>query len=168
MIIFIYVQLFITSLIKKAINKKLNKLMPNRYANFVLLSLTKNAKLISILIVVILFFLWGIWDSSTCLLCFFGLYERQWNAYNTNSNRVCFRFIWKCRLRHRGPDWSGLHCHGNCYLAHQRLAIVDPTSGDQPLYNEDKTVVVTVFSISIVFFFFLFNKSSDTRIFNKC
>ncbi|KAK7853767.1 asparagine synthetase [glutamine-hydrolyzing] 3 [Quercus suber] len=48
------------------------------------------------------------------------------------------------RLRHRGPDWSGLHCHGNCYLAHQRLAIVDPTSGDQPLYNEDKTVVVTV------------------------
>ncbi|KAL6993148.1 Asparagine synthetase [glutamine-hydrolyzing] 3 [Sarracenia purpurea var. burkii] len=48
------------------------------------------------------------------------------------------------RLRHRGPDWSGLHCHQNCYLAHQRLAIVDPTSGDQPLYNEDKTVVVTV------------------------
>ncbi|GMY11498.1 Asparagine synthetase [glutamine-hydrolyzing] 3 [Fagus crenata] len=48
------------------------------------------------------------------------------------------------RLRHRGPDWSGLHCHGDCYLAHQRLAIVDPTSGDQPLYNEDKTVIVTV------------------------
>ncbi|XP_061336602.1 asparagine synthetase [glutamine-hydrolyzing] 3 isoform X3 [Gastrolobium bilobum] len=48
------------------------------------------------------------------------------------------------RLRHRGPDWSGLHCHGDCYLAHQRLAIVDPTSGDQPLYNEDRTVIVTV------------------------
>ncbi|KAM5577257.1 hypothetical protein ABKV19_007881 [Rosa sericea] len=48
------------------------------------------------------------------------------------------------RLRHRGPDWSGLHCHGDCYLAHQRLAIVDPASGDQPLYNEDKTVIVTV------------------------
>ncbi|XP_073140237.1 asparagine synthetase [glutamine-hydrolyzing] 2 [Henckelia pumila] len=48
------------------------------------------------------------------------------------------------RLRHRGPDWSGLHNHQDCYLAHQRLAIVDPTSGDQPLYNEDKTVVVTV------------------------
>ncbi|XP_062020812.1 asparagine synthetase [glutamine-hydrolyzing] 3-like [Rosa rugosa] len=43
----------------------------------------------------------------------------------------------------RGPDWSGLHCHGDCYLAHQRLAIVDPASGDQPLYNEDKTVIVT-------------------------
>ncbi|OVA14194.1 Class II glutamine amidotransferase domain [Macleaya cordata] len=48
------------------------------------------------------------------------------------------------RLRHRGPDWSGLHCHQDCYLAHQRLAIVDPASGDQPLYNEDKTIVVTV------------------------
>ncbi|XP_021893221.1 asparagine synthetase [glutamine-hydrolyzing] 2-like, partial [Carica papaya] len=48
------------------------------------------------------------------------------------------------RLRHRGPDWSGLHCHEDCYLAHQRLAIVDPTSGDQPLYNEDKTIIVTV------------------------
>ncbi|XP_078160716.1 asparagine synthetase [glutamine-hydrolyzing] 2 isoform X1 [Carex rostrata] len=48
------------------------------------------------------------------------------------------------RLRHRGPDWSGIHCFQDCYLAHQRLAIVDPTSGDQPLYNEDKTIVVTV------------------------
>uniref|UniRef100_A0A0D6QZ42 Asparagine synthetase [glutamine-hydrolyzing] n=1 Tax=Araucaria cunninghamii TaxID=56994 RepID=A0A0D6QZ42_ARACU len=48
------------------------------------------------------------------------------------------------RLRHRGPDWSGICQHGNCFLAHQRLAIVDPTSGDQPLYNEDKTIVVTV------------------------
>ena len=48
------------------------------------------------------------------------------------------------RLRHRGPDWSGLHCFEDCYLAHQRLAIVDPTSGDQPLYNEDKTIIVTV------------------------
>ncbi|XP_057807098.1 asparagine synthetase [glutamine-hydrolyzing] 3 [Salvia miltiorrhiza] len=48
------------------------------------------------------------------------------------------------RLRHRGPDWSGLHHHKDCYLAHQRLAIVDPASGDQPLYNEDKTVVVAV------------------------
>ena len=66
-------------------------------------------------------------------------------------------------MRHRGPDWSGLHCHGDCYLAHQRLAIVDPTSGDQPLYNEDKTVIVTVYSISIVFF----NKSGDIKLFTR-
>uniref|UniRef100_O65329 Asparagine synthetase [glutamine-hydrolyzing] n=1 Tax=Elaeagnus umbellata TaxID=43233 RepID=O65329_ELAUM len=48
------------------------------------------------------------------------------------------------RLKHRGPDWSGLFQFGDCYLAHQRLAIIDPASGDQPLFNEDKTVVVTV------------------------
>ncbi|XP_064938036.1 asparagine synthetase [glutamine-hydrolyzing]-like isoform X2 [Musa acuminata AAA Group] len=47
------------------------------------------------------------------------------------------------RLKHRGPDWSGLYQHGDCFLAHQRLAIVDPASGDQPLYNEDETIVVT-------------------------
>ncbi|CAA7036644.1 unnamed protein product [Microthlaspi erraticum] len=48
------------------------------------------------------------------------------------------------RLRHRGPDWSGIYQNGDNYLAHQRLAIVDPDSGDQPLFNEDKTIVVTV------------------------
>ncbi|KAK7289835.1 hypothetical protein RIF29_03804 [Crotalaria pallida] len=48
------------------------------------------------------------------------------------------------RLKHRGPDWSGLHQHGDCFLAHQRLAIVDPASGDQPLFNEDKSIIVTV------------------------
>jgi asparagine synthase (glutamine-hydrolysing) len=53
------------------------------------------------------------------------------------------------RLRHRGPDWSGIHCYQDCYLAHQRLAIVDPTSGDQPLYNEDKSVVVTVCTLTV-------------------
>ncbi|XP_062083929.1 asparagine synthetase [glutamine-hydrolyzing]-like [Humulus lupulus] len=47
------------------------------------------------------------------------------------------------RLTHRGPDWSGLHQHGDCYLAHQRLSIVDPSSGHQPLYNEDKSIIVT-------------------------
>eukprot|EP00261_Vitis_vinifera_P034595 XP_019075838.1 PREDICTED: asparagine synthetase [glutamine-hydrolyzing]-like isoform X1 [Vitis vinifera] len=48
------------------------------------------------------------------------------------------------RLKHRGPDWSGLYQHGDCYLAHQRLAIIDPASGDQPLYNENQAIVVTV------------------------
>ncbi|KAJ4786810.1 Asparagine synthetase [glutamine-hydrolyzing] [Rhynchospora pubera] len=48
------------------------------------------------------------------------------------------------RLKHRGPDWSGLHQFGDCFLSHQRLAIIDPASGDQPLYNEDKSIIVTV------------------------
>ncbi|CAN1354615.1 Asparagine synthetase [glutamine-hydrolyzing] 1 [Linum perenne] len=48
------------------------------------------------------------------------------------------------RLKHRGPDWSGLYQYKDCYLAHQRLAIVDPDSGDQPLFDEDESIVVTV------------------------
>uniref|UniRef100_A0A2H4G4Z5 Asparagine synthetase [glutamine-hydrolyzing] n=1 Tax=Triticum turgidum subsp. durum TaxID=4567 RepID=A0A2H4G4Z5_TRITD len=48
------------------------------------------------------------------------------------------------RLKHRGPDWSGLHQVADNYLCHQRLAIIDPASGDQPLYNEDKSVAVAV------------------------
>ncbi|KAH7351923.1 hypothetical protein KP509_19G020400 [Ceratopteris richardii] len=48
------------------------------------------------------------------------------------------------RLRHRGPDWSGLYNYGNHFLSHERLAIVDPASGDQPLFNDDKSIVVTV------------------------
>eukprot|EP00249_Psilotum_nudum_P008395 c21247_g1_i2 orf=3-953(-) len=48
------------------------------------------------------------------------------------------------RLRHRGPDWSGLHQEDNNFLAHERLAIIDPASGDQPLYSEDKKIIVTV------------------------
>ena len=39
---------------------------------------------------------------------------------------------------------SGLHQWENCFLAHERLAIIDPASGDQPLYNEDGSVVVAV------------------------
>jgi hypothetical protein len=49
-----------------------------------------------------------------------------------------------CRLKHRGPDWSGLYQHEGNFLAQQRLAVVSPLSGDQPLYNEDRTVVVVV------------------------
>ena len=46
------------------------------------------------------------------------------------------------RLRHRGPDWSGISDHPNAILAHERLASVDPTSGKQPLYSADKTLVL--------------------------
>jgi asparagine synthase (glutamine-hydrolysing) len=46
------------------------------------------------------------------------------------------------RLKHRGPDWSGVYQHEGNFLAQQRLAVVSPLSGDQPLFNEDRTVVV--------------------------
>lgn len=42
------------------------------------------------------------------------------------------------------PRRSGIHQFGNNFLAHERLAIIDPASGDQPLFNEDKSVVVSV------------------------
>ncbi len=46
------------------------------------------------------------------------------------------------KLRHRGPDWSGIYADANALLAHERLAIVDPVSGKQPLLSEDKTLVL--------------------------
>lgn len=47
-------------------------------------------------------------------------------------------------LRHRGPDWSGIYYEGSTVIAHERLAIVDPDSGDQPLYNETRDIVLGV------------------------
>ncbi|AKJ31118.1 asparagine synthase [Caldimonas brevitalea] len=46
------------------------------------------------------------------------------------------------RLRHRGPDGSGVYTQGPVGLAHARLSIVDPEGGAQPLHNEDRTVSV--------------------------
>jgi asparagine synthase (glutamine-hydrolysing) len=46
------------------------------------------------------------------------------------------------RIRHRGPDWSGIYKSKNAILGHERLAIVDPASGKQPLYNEDQSLVL--------------------------
>ncbi|MDR3109313.1 MAG: asparagine synthase B [Planctomycetaceae bacterium] len=48
------------------------------------------------------------------------------------------------RIRHRGPDWSGIYSGGKAILAHERLSIVDPESGKQPLYSSDGKVVLAV------------------------
>ncbi len=45
-------------------------------------------------------------------------------------------------IRHRGPDWSGIFNNKNTIMAHERLAIVDPTSGKQPLFSENKRFVL--------------------------
>ncbi len=47
-------------------------------------------------------------------------------------------------VRHRGPDWSGLYVSENAILAHERLAIVDPKSGGQPLFSKDGKLVLAV------------------------
>jgi asparagine synthase (glutamine-hydrolysing) len=48
------------------------------------------------------------------------------------------------RIRHRGPDWSGIYSGEKAVLTHERLAIVDPQSGKQPLYSSDGKVVLAV------------------------
>ena len=46
------------------------------------------------------------------------------------------------KVRHRGPDWSGIYGSKNALLAHERLAIVDPASGNQPIFSEDRSLVL--------------------------
>ena len=48
------------------------------------------------------------------------------------------------RIRHRGPDWSGIYCGGSAILAHERLSIVDPQSGGQPLFSPDRKHILAV------------------------
>jgi asparagine synthase (glutamine-hydrolysing) len=48
------------------------------------------------------------------------------------------------KIRHRGPDWSGIYCGGSAILAHERLSIVDPESGGQPLFSSDKKQILAV------------------------
>ena len=46
------------------------------------------------------------------------------------------------RLRHRGPDWSGIYDSETAILCHERLAIVDPTSGKQPLISPSSNLIL--------------------------
>ncbi len=48
------------------------------------------------------------------------------------------------KIRHRGPDWSGIFQSEKTVFSHERLAIVDPTSGKQPLFTKDGKVVLAV------------------------
>ena len=46
------------------------------------------------------------------------------------------------KIRHRGPDWSGIYSSNNVILAHERLGIVDPASGKQPILSKDKKTIL--------------------------
>jgi len=48
------------------------------------------------------------------------------------------------KMRHRGPDWSGIYCGEKAIIAHERLSIVDPQSGRQPLYSKDRKLILGV------------------------
>ena len=75
----------------------------------------------------------------------FGLLELQPDL--TDDQRKSLRrevLAHSRRQRHRGPDWSGVHADEHAILAHERLAIVDPVSGAQPLYSESGQQVLAV------------------------
>ena len=68
-------------------------------------------------------------------------------AFNIKDNKELIRSnVLKMaqKVRHRGPDWSGIYSNDNAVLAHERLAIVDPTSGKQPLISQDGKKIVAV------------------------
>ena len=68
-------------------------------------------------------------------------------AFNLKGNNEVIRSnVLKMaqKVRHRGPDWSGIYSSENAILAHERLAIVDPTSGKQPILSEDGLKVIAV------------------------
>lgn len=48
------------------------------------------------------------------------------------------------KIRHRGPDWSGIYVGKSAILAHERLSIVDPESGGQPLFSPDRKQILAV------------------------
>ena len=57
------------------------------------------------------------------------------------------------KVRHRGPDWSGVYSSKNAVMAHERLAIVDPTSGKQPILSDDNTkAIANTTAINLTFF----------------
>lgn len=61
----------------------------------------------------------------------------------TNSEELRPQLLEMSRkIRHRGPDWSGIYCEEKAILAHERLAIVDPASGNQPIYSADRKLIL--------------------------
>ena len=67
------------------------------------------------------------------------------NSTSRSSSQLRELALKHCRrLRHRGPDWSGVRVMGTCAIAHERLAIVDPESGEQPLVSTNTNIVLAV------------------------
>ena len=69
-----------------------------------------------------------------------GVFELKVNAQNLRDQVL----VQSKKIRHRGPDWSGIYCGDQAIIAHERLSIVDPESGGQPLYNKDKSLILGV------------------------
>ncbi len=66
-------------------------------------------------------------------------------AYSSRSNRLIDEAV-LCKMRdvqfHRGPDDGGIFIDGQIGLGHRRLSIVDVSGGHQPMFNEDRSLVI--------------------------
>jgi asparagine synthase (glutamine-hydrolysing) len=71
---------------------------------------------------------------------FVGVFDLKQNADSLRPQVLAMAK----KVRHRGPDWSGIFLSDRAILAHERLAIVDPQSGRQPLYSKDGNLVLAV------------------------
>jgi asparagine synthase (glutamine-hydrolysing) len=71
---------------------------------------------------------------------FVGVFDLKKDADSLRSQVLAM----SKKVRHRGPDWSGIFLSERAILAHERLAIVDPQSGQQPLYSKDGNLVLAV------------------------
>ncbi|MBR3286307.1 MAG: asparagine synthase B, partial [Bacteroidales bacterium] len=71
------------------------------------------------------------------IACIFNI-GRQTEALRQKALRM------SQKIRHRGPDWSGIYCGRSAILTHERLSIVDPESGGQPLFSPDRQQVLAV------------------------
>ena len=71
---------------------------------------------------------------------FIGIFGSSQDEHKTREKALKM----SSKIRHRGPDWSGVFSSPRCTLAHERLAIVDPLSGGQPLYSPDRKQVLAV------------------------
>lgn len=72
----------------------------------------------------------------------FALISSQPIGNNTKVRKYALRM--SAKLRHRGPDGTGyMQTEHGCF-AHERLAIIDPDGGNQPLKNKDNTLILCV------------------------
>lgn len=69
-----------------------------------------------------------------------GAFDLKTNAQDLRANVLEM----SKKVRHRGPDWSGIYCGEKAIIAHERLSIVDPESGGQPLYSKDRKLILGV------------------------
>lgn len=71
---------------------------------------------------------------------FVGVFELSQNV----ASLRCQVLKMAKKIRHRGPDWSGVYCGDKAILAHERLSIVGIDSGNQPLYSKDRKLILAV------------------------